>query len=95
MYGVLTPDRDTQSVRIYLPEDFPTLGSPEPLDVNVTSTDQQSGERRTWKDSVLVQPNGQYEHVFWSPFRAEFNREYRVEAVRRSDGATSFADRRP
>lgn len=45
IYGVLSPDLDTQSVRIYPLEDFSTLGSSEPLDLNVTSTDLQSGNR--------------------------------------------------
>jgi len=92
VYGVLSPDLDTQSVRLYVPEDFPTLGSPEPLDVDVTSTDLYTGERRAWRDTVLVDPNGQHEHVFWSPFRAAFGHAYRVEVVRRADGARSVAE---
>jgi len=92
VYGVLSPDLDTQSVRLYLPEDFPTLGSPEPLDVDVISTDLHTGEWRTWHDSVLVEPNGQHEYVFWEPFQAEFGHVYRVEVVRRSDGVMSYAD---
>lgn len=91
IYGVLSPDLDTQSVHVYVPEKIPTLGSAE-LDVQVFSTDLESGERRTWTDSIIVQTNGQYEHVFWAHFRAEFDREYRIEAVRRFDGARSYAD---
>ena len=92
IYGVLSPDLDTQSVRLYVPEDFPTLGAPEPLDVDVTSTDLHTGERWAWRDTVLVEPNGQHEYVFWSTFRAAFDRTYRVEVVRRSDGVTSHAE---
>lgn len=92
MYGVLSPDLDTQSVHVYVPEKFPTLGSSAELDVEVFSTDLESGERRTWTDSLIVQTNGQHEHVFWAPFRAEFDREYRIEAVRSSNGARSYAD---
>jgi len=33
LYGVLSPDLDTQSIRLYPLEAFPTLGSPERLDV--------------------------------------------------------------
>lgn len=70
MYGVLSPDLDTQSVRVYPMEDIPTLGSPEPLDVDLTSTDLTTGQRRTWRDTVLAEPDGAHEYVFWSPFRA-------------------------
>lgn len=92
LYGVLSPDLGTQSIRLYPLEDFPTLGSPEPLDVAVTSTDLHSGERRTWRDTVLVESNGQHEYIFWSAFRAEHGHTYRVEATRRSDGVGSYAE---
>jgi hypothetical protein len=92
IYGVLSPDLTTQSIRVYPLEDIPTLGSPEPLDVNVVSTDLETGERLTWRDTVLVEPNGQHEYIYWAPFRAEFGHEYRVEVVRRADGARSFAE---
>jgi len=92
IYGVLSPDLDTQSVRLYVPEDFPSLGSSEPLDVDVSSTDLHTGERRAWRDTVLVEPNGQHEYVFWEPFQVELGHVYRVEVVRRSDGVMSYAD---
>jgi len=92
LYGVLSPDLPIQSIRLYPLEDFISLGSPKPPEVDVASTDLHTGERRTWRDTVLVDPNGQHEYIFWSPFRAEFGHTYRVEAVRRSDGATSHAE---
>lgn len=91
VYGTLSPDLDTQSVRVYAIEDFPTLGVPS-LGVIVTSKDLATGETRTWTDSVVVDPNGQYEHIFWYPFTAEYGHTYHVEVTRPSDGATSFAD---
>lgn len=92
MYGVLSPDLTVQSIRVYPHEDFPTLGSPLPLDVDVRSIDLETDERVIWQDSIIVEPNGQNEHVFWAPFRAEFGHRYRVEVIRRKDGARSFAD---
>lgn len=92
LYGVMSPDLDTQAVRIYPVEGVPTLGSPEQLGADVYSINLETGEREIWKDSVLLEPNGQFAHVFWAPFRPEFGRTYRVEAVRRSDGAMSFAE---
>lgn len=92
MFGVITPDLDTQSVRIYPLENIPTLGSANPLDVQVTSIDVHTNERHVWRDTVLVEANDQHEHVFWAPFRAEFGHAYRLEAVRGSDGASSWAE---
>ncbi|HET6567583.1 MAG TPA: hypothetical protein VFG50_06435, partial [Rhodothermales bacterium] len=93
MYGVLSPDLDSQSVRVYATEDFPSLGSAA-IDAVVTSKDLTTGETRTWTDSVIVDPNGQHEHVFWSPFRAEYGHRYHVEVTRPSDGASAFAEAR-
>jgi hypothetical protein len=92
IYGVLSPDLDTQSVRIYPLEDFPTLGSSEPLDLDVMSTDLQTGNRTMWRDTILVDRNGQHEYVFWAPFRAEFGHKYRIDVERRGGGATSYAE---
>ena len=88
MYGVLTPQADTQWVRV-----FPIEGRLEPappglLDARFTSTDLQTGERRVWNDSLIQEQNKQYAHVFWSPFLTPFDRAYRLE-VERSDGAAS------
>lgn len=91
LFGTLSPDLDTQSVRVYAIEDFPTLGS-DSIDAVVTSRDLTTGESRTWRDSVLVDPNGQHEHIFWSPFRAAYGHVYHLEVTRPSDGVMSYAD---
>ena len=92
VYGVLSPQLDTQSVRVYAVEDFPTLASPEPLDVVVASTDLMTGETLTWTQTVTQEPNGQYEYLFHAPFRAEHNHRYRLEVIRPADEAMSFAE---
>ena len=92
VYGVLSPQLDTQSVRVYAVEDFPTLASPEPLDVVVTSTDMITDEQRIWAQTVLREPNGQYEYLFKAPFRAAYGHRYRIEVRRSSDSAVSFAE---
>ncbi len=93
VFGVLSPDLDTQSVRVYPLENFPTLGTAEALeDIVVTSTDRETGEHRTWQGSVVVEENGQHEFLFEAPFRAAYDRRYLVEVQRRSDGARSFAE---
>ncbi len=75
-------------------EGRPGLGSAERLNVEVTSTDLQSGVRVVWQDSVTADSAGQYHHVFWSGLRVELGGTYRIEARRLSDGAASFADAR-
>lgn len=92
IYGVISPQLDTQSVRVYPLEDFPTLGSPAPPDANVSSTDLETGEQVPWRDSVHVDPNGQHEYIYWALFRAEYGHRYQIDVLRRSDGARSFAE---
>ncbi len=91
MYGVITPQADTQKVLVYPIEGLLRPAQAEPLDALFTSTDMQSGETRVWRDSLKQEANGQYIHIFWSPFRAEYGHTYRLEA-KRSDGATSRVD---
>lgn len=92
MYGVLSPDLPFQSIRLYVIEDFPTLNSNEEPAVDVFSTDLGTGDRLAWRDSVVVDPFGQREYTYLASFRAEFGHTYRIEALRRSDGARSYAD---
>jgi len=92
LYGVLSPDLDTQSVRVYPVADLPSFDPSVIEDIRVTSTDLHTGTQMTWRDSVIVEPNGQHEYIFWAPFRAEFDHQYRIEAKRLSDGARSWAD---
>lgn len=92
IYGVLSPQLDTQSIRVYPVEDFLTLGSPSRLEADVFSIDVETDERATWRDSVVVDPKGQFGHIYWAPFRAAYGHRYRVEVIRRSDGARSSAE---
>ena len=91
IYGVLNPRSDTQWVRV-----FPVQGRLAPrdsalLDATFRSTDLQSDEMRVWQDSIIREPSGLYEHVFWSPFRAAYGHNYRIE-VERSDEAMSHVE---
>lgn len=92
MYGVLSPQLDTQTVRLFLPENMPTLDDGKYLEVDVQSVDLETGERHRWMDSATTAIDGQPGRVFWSPLDVEFGRRYRIEAIRESDGARSFAE---
>ena len=88
LYGVFTPQMDTQWVRVYPVEARLEPAESAPLDARVTSVDRETGETRVWRDSILVDGDGQISHVFWSPFRAEYGHTYALRAER-SDGAAS------
>ena len=88
MFGVLTPQADTQWVRVFPIEGRLEPTPPGPLDAQFTSTDLLTGEQRVWQDSLIQEENGQFAHVFWSSFPTPFGRAYRLE-VERSDGAAS------
>ncbi len=91
LYGVITPQADTQKVLVYPIEGVLRPAQAQPLDARVTSTDLQNGEIRLWQDSLKREDNGQYTHIFWSPFRAEYGHTYRLE-VERSDGAATHVE---
>ena len=88
MFGVLTPQADTQWVRVFPIEGRLKPAPPGLLDARFMSIDLETGEMRVWTDSLIQEENGQYAHVFWSSFLAPFERAYRLE-VERSDGAAS------
>lgn len=78
LYGVMNPLADSQGVVVFPIEDELRELPLVPLDARVTSVDLSTGERRVWRDSVTSRAEGAV-HVFWSPFRAEFERSYRLE----------------
>ncbi len=91
MYGVLSPQLDSQWVRIFPVQQRLAPATPEPLDVRVVSTDRATGEQHVWRDSVIVDFANQYAHVYFAPFRARFGHTYDIAAIR-SDGAESTVE---
>lgn len=91
LYGVLSPQFDSQWVRVYPIEGRLEPGTTEPLDAQFASTDLQNGERHVWNDSLVEDLFNQKGHAFWAPFRAEYEHTYTLE-VRRSDDATSSVE---
>ena len=86
IYGLFNPKSDTQAVRVYTVENLLDVTKPEPIDAVVTSVDLTTGETRVWADSLVKFIRGPFGHIFYSPFKAEFEHRYRIE-VDRSDGA--------
>ena len=91
LFGLLNPREDTQWVRVFPIEDRLVEAKPEFLDAVFTSTELQTSELYVWTDSLLLESDGKYSHVFWTPFRAEYGYIYRLEA-KRSDGQISTTE---
>ncbi len=92
LYGVLTPDLDTQYVRIYPIDELPRLDQEVPEGIHFTSIDLNTGEEIVWRDTIDTASNGQQDLVFKALFKPEYGHTYRVQAMRVSDGASSYAD---
>lgn len=91
LFGVLSPQLDSQWVRVFPIEDRLVSAEPEPLDARVVSTDLTTGEEYVWEDSIIVDFADQFAHVYWAPFEAVYEHAYRIE-VHRSDGASSSVE---
>jgi len=88
LYGYLNPAADLQAVRVYAIDGLLEIGTADPLDAEVSSTNLRTGERLIWADSVITFRNESIGHVFYSEFRPDFDTPYELTAVR-SDGKSS------
>jgi len=88
IYGVINPLEEVQALRVFQIDELLELTRPEPIDANVQSTDLNTGEMVAWQDSLVRFSNGKYGHVFWAPFQAQHEHEYRLEVIR-SDGVNA------
>ncbi len=91
IWGFMNAGADTQTVRVFPIEDDLIPNSSIPLDAKVFSTDLTTGERREWTYEKVRFDSLISGHIFWSPFRAEYQHRYRLEVVR-SDGNMSSAE---
>lgn len=86
LWGSLTPQRDTQSVKVF---PMGTRLEPVPgeaLEARLTSEHLESGRTRTWRDSVVIEDDGDLAHVFWAPFTAEYGASYHLEVFSARQG---------
>jgi hypothetical protein len=91
LFGVVSPQLDSQWVRAFPVEDILEPESGERLDAHFVSADLENGEEHVWRDSVILDTFNQRAHVFWAPFRAEYAHRYRL-VVRRSNGHESHVE---
>ena len=91
LYGVLSPQLDSQWVRVYPVHGRLEPEPPAPLDAVFRSVDLQTDEEHVWRDSLVYDLDGHPAHVFWAPFRAAHGHTYRL-IVERSDGAASTVE---
>lgn len=89
LYGVLSPQLDSQWVRVFPVEDLLEPAPSGSLGAQFMSVDLQSGEQFVWRDSLIVDPFGQAAHVFWAPFRAEYQHQYRLTVKNASGDETA------
>lgn len=90
LFGVLSPQLDSQWVRVYPIEDSLKPSVAEDLGAIFTSMDLQTGEEIVWTDSLIQDSFNQSAHVFWAPFRVEHDHTYRV-TVRSANGEAATA----
>lgn len=90
LWGIVNAGSDTQFVRVFPVENRPGIDRSGGVDAAVTSTDLATGEERAWNRREVVYESGNVGQVFWSAFRPQHGRRYRIE-VRRSDGVASTA----
>ena len=90
LFGLFSPQLDTQRVLVFPIESELRLLEADELDARFTSTDLDNNEVRVWADSLIPQENGDINHLFWSSFTAAFDHTYLVEIVD-SEGRKSEA----
>ncbi len=81
MYGVLNPLADTQFVRVFTVEGTLEPADVGPLDIEFHSRDLTTGEERVWSDSSIAISDGSVGHVYYSPFRVEWEHAYRLTII--------------
>lgn len=89
LYGVLSPDFDTQWVRVFPVQE--TLGVyDEPrLNARFVSRDLHSGEQFRWTDSLLEVGDGRQGYAYWSHAPVERGHTYSIEMEDLSSGVAT------
>lgn len=78
LFGLFSPQLDTQRVLVFPVEPTLRLLPDAPLDAQFVSVNLETQEEMVWSDSLIPQENGGHTHLFWSPFQAAYGSDYRV-----------------
>ncbi len=90
IWGMFNPKTNVHAIRVFEIGEQLRLVRPEPLDASVRSINLNTGETRTWRDSLIVLEDGDFRHVYWDSFPAPEGTGYRVEVIS-DDGEKSSA----
>ena len=91
VYGHLSAHRDTQAVRVYAIDQTIDVVRPDRLDARVESSNLQTGQGYTWRDSIIQFDENHFGHVFWATFRPKYDEIHQLK-ITRTDGATSSVE---
>lgn len=88
LYGLLSPQLDTQRVLVFPVADRLERLTGDPIDAVFRSTDTETGQSVVWQDSLIPQPDGTVVPMYWWVGTAEYGRTYTID-VADVDGNTS------
>lgn len=91
LYGYLDPSSDIQAVRVFTIDGVLENTQATPLDANLRTINQSTGEEVAWRDSIITYRDRTIGHVYYARFRAEHDTPYRLVATR-SDGRSTRVD---
>lgn len=91
LYGYLDPSSDMQAVRVFSIDGVLENTQATPLDAEIRTINQNSGEEVVWRDSIITYRDRTIGHVYYAGFRAGHDTPYRLVATR-SDGRTTSVD---
>lgn len=91
VYGYLDTDQDTQYLRVIPLRRLVEPPPPGPLAATVVTTDLVTGERHTWRDSLVTFRDGTSGNVFVGEFTPAYGHRYRLD-VTDAEGRTTSAE---
>ncbi|MDZ4700730.1 MAG: hypothetical protein SH809_13555 [Rhodothermales bacterium] len=95
LYGVVSPQLDTQRVLVFPVEGQLRQLTDAPLDAVFSWTNTETGASSTWQDSLIRQPDGSFVHMYWWPGAADFGRRYDVRVANGAGVETQVTVRVP
>ena len=85
LWGAFDPGSDQQFVRVVPITDTVSMGSRDPLGVDVRSLDLATGAETIWRDSVVTYRGGAIGHVFTADLRPRFESRHVFRVISPDD----------